>query len=430
MHDRMRVLIDGRMLLGRFSGVARFVTRMVEQLVAKGHHRIGILCGDEPYKPWIGRNGIEMFVTDFRRKDRTALRRMIWESRRLPQWIGRIAPDVFHATWNSGIPASGRCPSVLTLHDLIPWEAPVRSMRDRLDRWAYRRSVAISARRATLITTVSSFSREQVLQKLNIPGDCVSVVHNGADTSLAEQTSSMEHVGSSQTEVGQVVSNTTLPYALYVGGFEPRKNVVGVLRAMSRYWERFGYSLELRLTGMPERLDRAAAEALGRMDQLAPIQFLGDPDDAALARQYRRATVTLLLSYDEGFGLPALEAMACGCPVIAANRAALPEVVGDAGTLVEPNDADAAACAIHSMVAESEDRDERIRRGLIRAGHFTWERTAAQFNEVYRRAIGDYGLLARSDMNSSAAQSNSAAMIRRSEAISNGKLDTGFVPLG
>jgi len=155
---------------------------------------------------------------------------------------------------------------------------------------------------------------------------------------------------------------------------------------MRQYWERHGFGLELRLTGRLEALDSAAAMALNRMPIEAPIRFLGDPDDQELSRQYSSATALLLLSYAEGFGLPALEAMAHGCPVIAAARGALTEVVGNAGTLVDPDDAEAVAGAVDALASSSIRRREQVRLGLNRVKGFSWSAAAARMSGIYWEA--------------------------------------------
>lgn len=191
-------------------------------------------------------------------------------------------------------------------------------------------------------------------------------------------------------------SPSSSPYVLYVGGHEPRKNVAGVLRAMRRYWERFdppsadraaSSTLELRLTGRPALLSEDAAEVYNRLPDKSRVHFLGDIDDAELARHYAHARVLLILSHDEGFGLPALEAMAHGCPVAAASNASLPEVVGDAGLLVDTDTPDAVCDALRLLAGPSDQREEFIRRGRLRARALRWDVTAARMREIYERVV-------------------------------------------
>jgi len=366
----LRIMIDARMLLGRFSGVARVVTRLVDALACRDDMRIVALCGDEAYAPWTTTTDIDILVSDFTRRDRSPLRRMLWEETRLRRWIRLAGVDLFHATWNQGIPPRCPVPTILTIHDLIPWQNTDANESSRLQSACYRYAIRASARRATHVTTVSQFTRKQVLERLRVERDRVRVVPNGVDA----------------PSVPADLEPESSPYVLYVGGHEDRKNVETVLAAMESYWARFDSHLELHLTGRAESLTPRAAEVHRRIrnaDQDAPIRFLGAPDDMELARQYASAGALLLLSRAEGFGLPALEAMAYGCPVIAARAGALPEVVADAGLLVEPDNAQSVADAIRSVLALRHLARRLSRSGRDRAALFSWERAADAYRGLY-----------------------------------------------
>ncbi|MDO8630548.1 MAG: glycosyltransferase family 1 protein [Phycisphaerales bacterium] len=374
---RLRVLIDARMLLGRFSGVARVVTRLVDTLARYDDLRIVALCGDEAYEPWSHRTDIDIIVSDFSRRDRSPIRRMLWEGTRLRGWIRRAGPDLFHAAWNHGVPARCPVPAILTIHDLIPWQEPQACFSNHLQLACYRHAIRTSARRASSITTVSAFTRRTVLERLRVEESCVSVVPNGVD---------QPPLISGPTPQRVQAERPSRPYVLYVGGHEDRKNVETILAAMESYWARFDSSLELRLTGAPDALSQPAAEVYRRIPGAAPIRFLGSPNDEELACQYASAGALLMLSRAEGFGLPVLEAMAHGCPVIAARAGALPEVIAEAGILVDPSDADAAAGAIRQVLTSSDLAQRLAQRGRDRASFFSWKITADAYRNLYRAA--------------------------------------------
>ncbi|MHC5108681.1 MAG: glycosyltransferase [Planctomycetota bacterium] len=260
----MHVLIDGRMLIGRFSGIGRFVTRLVDALSRRDGVEVSLLCGssdgggacgrdplngaDRELRARLQQQGVGIETCSFSRRDRTALRRLIWEERNLPRVIARSGADVFHATWNSGVPIRCPVPAVLTIHDLIPWHAPRDHFYYRHDRWAYRSGVRWSARRARVITAVSEYSRAALVSTLGIDGSKTVTIHNGVDSRSLPR--------------DEVLARPNQPYVLYVGGHQDRKNVAGVLRAMACYWSRHGESLELHLTGDEDSLCPTARTAL------------------------------------------------------------------------------------------------------------------------------------------------------------------------
>lgn len=366
----MRVLVDARMLLGRFSGVPRFVTRLIDELVVQGDIRVVALMGDEPYAPWADRRDIEQLRTDFGRGDRTPLRRWAWESHRLGDWIGRGRVDVFHAAWNSGIPPGCPVPSVLTIHDLIPWNQAARGVSGLMATAAYRRGIRSSAGRASLVTTVSDFVRSEVLKTLRVEPARVHTVYNGADVSAADGAQSSNN------------RNAPGDFFLYIGGMEPRKNLELLIRAAAIYRKRFG-PLTLRLTGDADQLAPQARRALEGIEDRASIHFLGRPTDEELAELYGRAVALVMPSRAEGFGLPVVEAMARGCPVIAARAGSLPEIVANAGLLVDPDDPDALAVTMRRVYEDAALRSTLAGAGNERAASFTWARTAARLREMY-----------------------------------------------
>jgi|GEM_PF-927742 len=371
----MRVLIDARMLLGRMSGVARVVTRLVEHLARRDGVQPVVLCGDEPFRLWEGRSDIEMLVTDFRRKDRTPLRRLIWEESRLAGWIQKSRADVYHATWNSGVPPASTIPVVVTIHDLIPWARSARGLVSRFQRGCYRLAVSRSVRRATVVTAVSDYSRGRIVETLGMDRGRILTIRNGV--ALPKETQTVKLLSTPQVSE---------PFVLYVGGHERRKNIAALIRAMCAYWRDYDAKLTLALTGTRDALCPQAREAFDALAYRSNVRFLGFPSDDELDSLYHRARMLLLLSTDEGFGLPVLEAMARGCPVVAANRASLPEVVGNAGVLVEPEDTARIAAAIHRLSTDRIFRSSMAVLGLKRAKCFTWEHTCESMVKVYMTA--------------------------------------------
>jgi glycosyltransferase involved in cell wall biosynthesis len=174
------------------------------------------------------------------------------------------------------------------------------------------------------------------------------------------------------------------PFILFVGERRPHKNISGVIQAFKAFTTMSPKPYQLVVAGKPYasyREPERLAESLGLRDR---VHFIDSPPDGDVHLLFQSAEALLLLSRYEGFGLPLLEAMASGTPVIAANTSSLPEVVGDAGIIVPVDDPEAASEAIRQVVNGGNDRDKYIERGHDRARQFTWERCAQQTLMIYR----------------------------------------------
>ncbi len=364
----LRILIDTRMLLGSFSGVARVVTGLIHELTLLDNVQVIALCGNESYEPFEKNKNIEVVTTSFSREMRTAARRVWWEESQLPGILREVQPHVYHATWNTGIPKRCSVPAILTIHDLIPSQNPRIHFYTRTQQWAHEYSLSASAKRASAITTVSNYSRKEVLDYLHIDPQRVFTVWNGVEQSPATETET---------------PSFDQPFVLYVGGHQSRKNTAGLLRTMQTYWKHYDSTLQLRLTGSEDSLGSTARAVYNELPDKSRIVFLGKLDDASLNAHYSAAQALVFLSYEEGFGLPALEAMASGCPVVSSNRTSLPEVVGKAGLLVDPDDHLEAASAIHRLLTDSKLRQQLMKAGKHRAEKFSWRRTAQRYHSIY-----------------------------------------------
>ena len=375
--SRLRVLIDGRALIGRFSGVARFITELTRELSNRDDVQPILLCGrqvqDEPALP----EDLERVWTSFDRSDRRPSQRCHWEQVHLANIVKESRADVFHATWNSGIPRACPVPSVLTIHDLIAWHEHGESIAGRLRLASHRAAIRSSTQRATAIATVSEFVRQDVLRIMKAAPGRVITIPNGVRI---------------PNELPAVPSNGT-PYILYVGGHEPRKNVASLFRVMKLYWMQFGSDLTLHLSGSPDLLCPPARKAYDELADRSPIVWLGQISEQKLREEYAGAAALLMLSLHEGFGLPVLEAMACGCPVIAANRSCLPEVVADGGILVDPDDFSTVATTIRTLIKNEAQRERLIRLGQQRAANFGWEEVAIRYINTYQQVTSpEFGI--------------------------------------
>jgi glycosyltransferase involved in cell wall biosynthesis len=267
---------------------------------------------------------------------------------------------------------------VFTLHDLTFLSHHLlHTLRNRLDTLlALSQAVRAGAR----FIAVSAHTREQALRFLRLRPERVAVVRWAADPAF-RPLADPGAVAAVKARLG-----VDRPYLLSVGSLEPRKNITTLVDAFTRLPAALRDRHALVIVGGPgwrnreivERLERAAAECAVIRAGAVPL-----PDLVAL---YNGAVALAYPSLAEGFGLPVLEAMACGTPVVTSCVSSLPEVAGDAALLVDPHDAAGLSAALGRLLAEPALRAELRRRGLARAATFSWRRTALETLEVYRRA--------------------------------------------
>jgi glycosyltransferase involved in cell wall biosynthesis len=268
-------------------------------------------------------------------------------------------------------------PLVLTIHDMLPWRYP--EMFGRVAVARQRLLVGRVARSADRILVGAEYTRRDVVEYLDVSPRRVEVVPHGVDARFTPR----------QTDPLRLAHRFGIPpgpFVLWVGTLEPRKNLASLLRAFALVRRR-APETSLVLVG---EWGLADAEVERDLDQLGrSVIRPGFVTDEELSILYSATTCFVFPSLYEGFGLPPLEAMACGAPVIASDRSSMPEVVGDGGLLVDPTDTDALADAIESVVLSPERAAELRRAGLARAREFTWARTASLTVATYRAALAD-----------------------------------------
>ena len=263
--------------------------------------------------------------------------------------------SAFFATGTS-LPLSPTKPLVFTIHDLIPIDCPTERTLAKIV--YYQTLVKSWTKRASLILTDSEFSRQRIHQLIN-PKARVEVVQLAASPEFR----ACENEGS-QLE----------PYLIYVGNCKPHKNIKGLLTVLV-ILRTAGFNLSLKLSGAADPAVLEMANGLGIGDR---VQFIGRLSDREIAKYYSSAVALVLPSFYEGFGLPVLEAMASGCPVICSSATSLPEVGGDAALYFDPNDIEGAAAHVKMLLNDSQYRSTLIRRGFAHASKFSWDRAAAE----------------------------------------------------
>lgn len=275
-------------------------------------------------------------------------------------------------------PLGGSYRSVITIHDLTFLHYPAFLTPD--SRRYYNDQIEAAVARADHIIADSEATRTDVINLLRVPPEKVTAILLAADEQFRP---------SPPEEVARLRSAYNLPaeYLLFVGTFEPRKNLGGLLRAYSDLRANLADVPPLVMAGQRGWLYDEVFDLIKQLHLEDKVFWLENVPYADLPALYSGASLLCLPSFYEGFGLPPLEAMACGTPVVVANRASLPEVVGDAGLLVDPDNITSLADALYKVLTDTALAANLRQRGLARAALFTWQETARRTLAIYQRVL-------------------------------------------
>jgi glycosyltransferase involved in cell wall biosynthesis len=303
-------------------------------------------------------------------------RMAVWAGQLAGVGFNRLIPgaELFHAAEHLLLPLRG-VPTVLTVHDLIFRRYPQH--HKPLNRWYLNLTLPLYCRRADHIIAVSEQTKRDVMAAYGVPADKISVIYEAADARFQPQPAEA---------VTEVRARYRLPdrYLLFVGTIEPRKNLGRVLAAFERlHAERLMDALVI--VGKRGWLYDDFFAQLERSPVKHAVIFPGFVPDADLPAVYAGAQALAFPSEFEGFGLPVLEAMACGAPVVCSNTSSLPEVAGAAALLVDPADTDAITAALRRVASDADLAADLARRGVAQAARFSWQRAAAETLAVYQR---------------------------------------------
>jgi glycosyltransferase involved in cell wall biosynthesis len=367
----MRVAIDARKL--HDFGIGTYIRNLLRHLARIDRDTEYILLcrdADMGVPRQLGEN--------FRAVRESSANYSIREQVHIPYILIRERPDVYHAP-HYVLPPAVPCRSVVTIHDTIhlmfPQYLPNRGA------YAYARTLMwAAAKRSDRILTVSESSKRDIIHYFNVNPDKIVVVYNALDERFS--------VEPTAEEIARVRERFQLDhgFVLYVGNIKPHKNLVRLIEAFDGLRREGFEDLKLLIIGDEISKWPALRRAVHRLKLHKHVRFLGFQSDETLASLYRLAAVFVFPSLYEGFGLPPLEAMASGTPVVTSNVSSLPEVAGDAAVLVNPYDAIDIKDGIKRVLTDPALREELRRKGLQRAREFSWERSVARTREIYVEA--------------------------------------------
>lgn len=310
--------------------------------------------------------------------DRKPVERLAWEQVRLPGLLRKEGIDLLHSPHYT-LPVLSKGPVVVTIHDCSFFRYPQLHLAGK--RLFFRTFIHLSARRGAALIAVSESTRRELLHFVRISPQKIHTVHEGVSPDF--------HPIRDDQRIQTVRARYDLPqdFILFVGLIEPRKNLPDLLRAVKIVSKQHG-NLQLVIAGRLGWKTREVFELLERLDLKSRIRLTGYIPQDDLPVLYNMSRFLVYPSQYEGFGLPVLEAMACGTPVITTQVSSMPEVAGDVGLLVPAGDVDALAQGIQRLWQDSALRRVMSDRGVQRAAGFTWERAARQTLEVYRHVLG------------------------------------------
>lgn len=363
-------VLDARTATPHFPGIGRYIRNLAEALVPQLNEdeRMTVLASPG-YKPALpARLTVEFLwvkASPFSLRQQWAVRRIFRE----------LDATLYHSPYYL-MPYSLTCPSVVTMHDLIPMLLPEYSSRRA--RWVFRWLVSLALRTSSHTITGSQATRDDILARFSVAPDSLTVVPLAADPDFTVQPADTVHNLRQRYRLWD-------PFVLYVGSNQRHKNLVRLVEAWAEVATHYPHTT-LAIAGswiptLPEA--RIRAEELGLGENV--IRWLGPISEKDLPAFYGAASLFVFPSLYEGFGLPVIEAMACGVPVVCSNASSLPEVVGDCALQFDPHQTASIAKALTRALGDEALRKDLRERGLARAATFSWERTARETLVIYRR---------------------------------------------
>lgn len=311
----------------------------------------------------------------------------------IPKVLKRLKPDLYHGVYWSRFFALP-VPTVLTIHDLSFVGFPQGFHRH--EQLVYANLIRLCAWSAKHILTISESSKREMMKYWMIPAEKITVAYLAQDAcySPLDRCPASNPAGEADSDQLFVEPSAIIPppfaegppYILYVGNLHPRKNIVRLLEGFVRL-KRLGLPHRLKIVGQATWMAGDVFSAVRDSGLADEVEFTGYISYEAMVSVYRGAAVFVYPSLYEGFGLPVLEAMACGCPVVCSNTTSVPEVAGDAAVLVNPESADDLAEGIRRVLTEPGLARELRERGIQQAAKFTWPSCAETTLAVYRRVI-------------------------------------------
>ena len=365
----MQVAIDARKL--HDFGVGTYVRNLVEWLARLDHDSEFVLFCRPDDCGWV-----EQLGPNFRPVPDRSANYSVGEQLSIPLALTRIRPDLFHAP-HYVLPALTPCRSVVTIHDCIHLMFP-QYLPGRVAHLYARIAFWLATNRAARILTVSEASKRDILKFFPVPSNKVDVIYNAIDDRFSQAPDDIQ--------MHRVRERYQLHdrFLLYSGNVKPHKNLERLIDAFHRLRQSGFNDIKLLITGSEISRHAELRRAVHRFNLHRHVRFLGYLSEETLASLYRLADAFVFPSLYEGFGLPPLEAMASGTPVLTSNVSSLPEVVADSALLIDPYQPASIAEGLARILSDDVLRARLIKDGRARASSFSWEASVRRILTIYR----------------------------------------------
>lgn len=374
----MRIAIDYTPAIRQAAGIGQYVRCLVDAMLAQDDiNSYALLASGRPTRTRPFPSAKNVHVRSIFIPDRYL--NILWYRWRLPLYAtyfsGQV--DLYHGLDFALPPLRGKLRKVVTVHDLTFLEHPEYAVPSLA---AYLNKVvpeAIAA--ADVVAAVSQTTRHALIKHLGTPPEKITIIPNGVGAQFRRITDPVI-LAATRHKFG-----LHHPLVLGVGTLEPRKNHLGLIKAFSQAQKKKQGPAMLALAGGKGWLYEETQQLVADLRLEKKVRFLGHVSDLELITLYSMADVFAFPSFSEGFGIPPLEAMACGTPVITSNLSSLPEIVGDAALLIDPYDVSALGHAITRLIENAQLREELRQKGYQQAQRYTWSAAASKMLSVYQK---------------------------------------------
>lgn len=368
----MHIGIDARLYSSSFTGIGRYVFELIHHVLKiddQNHYSL-FFNAPEFEKFHTSRKGVSKILVDAKHYSWDEQ----WKFRRL---LNGANLDLMHFT-HFNAPILYRRPSIVTIHDLTLTFYPGKKMQSFWHRLGYHFTIRSIVRRAKQVIAVSEHTKRDLVRILNTDPEKISVIHEGVNP-MFHKISEQRMVDEFRAKMG-----LTKPYLLYTGVWRSHKNLVNLIRAFAILKHQYHFDGWLVITGKEDPWYPEVKETVAQEKLEGEVRFTGLIPDEDLVLLYNGALLYVLPSFYEGFGLPALEAFACGIPVCAAKSSSLPEVCGEGNAVFfDPHDPKDIASKIASVYNHPEKIAELVSRGFNRIKDFSWEKMARETLNLY-----------------------------------------------